>query len=444
LWAALALGLIAATVIGHDLSRFRNPIGDKFVPPGAPGQIDFSYAYLGTRALLAGVNPYHNDKDELTSSFAIFKPIVIDGVPYKQIYPPGQLLLYLPLALWKGADWKSAGRVWFRVNLVALGILGVVTWALLQRMTAAPLSPVWILAFSTCLALSTSVEFNVERGHSEIFAAALCWGAVVCTLRGQVATAAFLAIWAASIKGYPALFAAGLLLLVIGRATWRRTLASTALAVLVFIVPGLPFARDASRSTRYRSEMFWAHWYNHGFKNAVHTVAPAWAERGRLVLSVFALLVTVEAWIQTRRAMARGATASRALWLVVFATASLATIVGYSALSISYNLVLVLPGVLALVAGQARLSEELALPTWARHALGEGLLGASFLLFVERLGGDESLKDVSKGLAAAAFGLVALFVVLAPVMVRALRRPPIGVVRHDDHPDERPLAGAAG
>ena len=444
MWAALALGLVAATVISHDLSRFRNPIGDKFVPPGPPGQIDFSYAYLGTRALLAGVNPYHNDKDEFTSTFAIFKPIVIDGVPYKQIYPPGQLLLYVPLALWKGDDWKGAGRVWFRVNLVALGILGVVLWALLQRMIAAPFSPVWILAFSTCLALSTSVEFNLERGHSEIFAAALCWGAVVCTLRGQVATAAFLAVWATSIKGYPALFAAGLLLLVIGRATWRRTLASTALAVLVFIVPGLPFARDAARSTRYRSEMFWPHWYNHGFMNAVHTVSPTWAARGRILLSLFALLVTFAAWIQAWRAMARGATASRALWLVVFATASLATIVGYSALSISYNLILLLPGVLALVAGQGRLIEELALPAWARHALGAGLLGASFLLFVERLGGDESLKDVTKGLAAAAFGLVALFVVLAPMVARALRRPPIAVRPPDDDRDEPSVAGAGG
>jgi hypothetical protein len=422
LWAALAIGLVAATVIGGDLSRFKNPIGDKFIPPEPPGQIDFSYAYLGSRALLARVNPYHNDKDQFTSP--IFKTIPVDGVPYKQIYPPGQILLYVPLAFWKGDDWKAAARVWFTINLFALGVLGVVTWALLQRVIGATLSPVWILAFSTCLALSTGVELGLERGQSEIFTAALCWGAVVCALRGKVAVAAFLSVWAASIKGYPALFTGGLLLLVLGRATWRWTLASTALAVAVFVVPGLPFARDAMRSAKYRSAMFWPHWYNHGFKNAVHTVSPAWADRGRLVLSLFALAVTVAAWVQARRAMARGATANRALWLVVFAAASLGMVIGYSATSVSYNLVLILPGVLVLVAGQARLTEELVLPGWAQHVLGAGLLGTSFLLFVHRLGG-ESPTAAKTGFPATAFGLVALFVVLAMMLGRVLSRPAI-------------------
>jgi len=422
LWAALALGLVAATVLCSDLARLRNPVGEKFIPPEPPGQIDFSYAYLGARALLAGVNPYHNDRDEFTSR--IFKPIVIDGVTYKQIYPPGQLLLYLPLALWKRADWEGAARIWFTINLIALGVLGVLTWALVQRVLAVPFSPIWILAFSTSLALSTGVELGLERGQSEIFAAALCWGAVICALREKVAVAAFLSVWAASIKGYPALFTAGLLLLMLGRASWRRVLAGTALAVGLFIVPGLPFMGDASRGARFRSGMFWPHWYNHGFMNAVHTVAPAWATGGRLVLSVFALVVTVAAWVQARRASARGPTASRALWLVVFAIASLGTILGYSALSVSYNLVLILPGVLALVAGQARLIEELAPPRWAEHALGAGLLGASFLLFVHRLGG-KSPSASATGVAASAFGLVALFVVLAATLGRALRRPTV-------------------
>jgi hypothetical protein len=422
LWAALALGLVAVTVLCSDLSRLRNPIGDKFIPPEPPGQIDFSYAYLGARALLAGVNPYHNDKPEFTSP--IFKTTVIDGVVYKQIYPPGQLLLYVPLALWKGDDWQGAGRVWFVVNLIALGVLGVLIWALVQRVMAAPFPPIWILAFSTCLALSTGVELCLERGQSEIFTAALCWGAIVCTLRERPAAAAFISVWAASIKGYPALFTAGLLLLALGRANWRRTLAGVAVAVVVFIVPGLPFMGDASRGTRFRSAMFWPHWYNHSFKNAVYTLAPAWANAGRMVLSAFALIVTVAAWEQARRASKRGTAASRARWLVVFATASLATIIGYSALSVSYNLVLVLPGVLALVVGQASLGEELALPDWARHALGAGWLGASFLLFVHRLGGKSPTASAT-GFPASAFGLVALFVLLAATLGRALRRPPL-------------------
>jgi hypothetical protein len=419
-WAALALSLIAVTVIFSDLVRLRNPIGEKFIPPEPPGQIDFSYAYTGARALLAGENPYHNDKNEFTSP--IFKTTLINGVVYKQIYPIGQILLDVPLALWKGADWQAAGRVWFGINLIALGLLGVLTWALTQRVMAAPFPPIWIFVFSICLALSTGVELCLERGQSEIFTAALCWGAIACTLREKRATAAVLAVWAASIKGYPVLFTAGLLLLGLRGAAWKRTVAGAALAVVLFVIPGLPFMADGLRGTRFRSAMFMPHWYNHGFKNTVYTLAPALADSGRLVLTGFALIVTVAAWVQARRAAARGPAANRALWLAVFAVSSLGTIIGYSALSVSYNLVLILPGVLALVVCQDRLIEELAWSSRARHVLGAALLGTSFMLFVHRLGG-KSPSASSTGFAATGVGLVALFVVLATTLGRALRRP---------------------
>ena len=64
------------------------------------------------------------------------------------------------------------------------------------------------------------------------------------------------------------------------------------------------------------------------------------------------------------------------------------------------------------------------LPRWAQHALGAGLLGTSFLLFVHRLGG-ESPTAAKTGLPATAFGLVALFVVLATLLGRVLHRPAV-------------------
>jgi hypothetical protein len=64
------------------------------------------------------------------------------------------------------------------------------------------------------------------------------------------------------------------------------------------------------------------------------------------------------------------------------------------------------------------------LPRWAQHALGAGLLGTSFMLFVHRLGGD-SPTAAKTGLPASAFGLVALFVVLATMLGRVLYRPAI-------------------
>lgn len=416
-WAALSLCVVAGTVLLGDLDRFENPQGEKHVYQYGDGQVDFSYTYLSARALLAGVNPYHHDRPDLTSD--IWTPSDYGG--YQQIYPPGSILMQVPLVWWKGTDWEAAARIWFRLSLVALVLLAVITWKLAARMLGMPLSPMWIPFLLVCLTLNTGVEMALERGQSDIMVALLAWGAVACFLRDRPGASVFLAMGGVSIKGYPLLLAGGLFLLSLDKRPRRYLLAGAAAGLVVFVLPVLSYWGDALRAARVRTDIFWAVWYNHGFESAVYSLAPAWSAKGRVILSLFALVVTIAAWWQCRRAMTRGVPEGSALWLVLFATASLGVMIGYPSLSVSYNLVLVLPGVLLLVASQQRLRRALTGPGWMEHALGAALVAISTLLFTFRIGGDGPPDD-GTGAPSSAFGLVGLFLFLAGVLVRALSR----------------------
>ena len=416
-WAALSLCVIAGTVLLGDVDRFENPQGEKHVYQYGEGQVDFSYTYLSARALLAGVNPYRHDRPEFTSG--IWRPSDYGG--YKQIYPPGSILMQVPLVWWKGTDWGAAAQIWFRLSLVALVVLAVITWTLAVRILGMPLSPMWIPFLLVCLALNTGVEMALERGQSDIVVALLAWGAVACFLRGRPGASVFLAMWGVSIKGYPLPLAGGLFLLSLDKRPRKYLLCGAAAGLVVFVLPVWSYWRDALRAARVRTDIFWAVWYNHGFGSAVYSFAPAWREKGRLILSVFALVVTIAAWWQCRRALTRGVPGGSALWVVSFATAALGMMIGYPSLSISYNLVLVLPGILLLVASQERLRRALAGPNWTEHAIGAALLATSTLLFTFRLGGDGPPGD-GTGAPSSAFGLVGLFLFLAGVLARALLR----------------------
>jgi hypothetical protein len=96
----------------------------------------------------------------------------------------------------------------------------------------------------------------------------------------------------------------------------------------------------------------------------------------------------------------------------VYTIASLGTMLGYSSLSVSYNLILISPGLLILGISQERIRSLLALSTPMEHTLGSTLLGCIFLLFVCRLGADP--------VPAAALGLVLLFPILAGILIRGL------------------------
>jgi hypothetical protein len=250
----------------------------------------------------------------------------------------------------------------------------------------------------------------LERGQSDIFMSLLCWAAVLCFLRGASGAAVFLAIWGASMKGYALLFAAGLGLLGLGRGRRRQTLVGIAVAAAVWVLPTVRYFGDAVHAVRFRSEMFEAVWNNHSFRNLVYAFAPEWAERGRLVLSAFALAVAALAWLQARRASRDGTPVALTLWLSMFTLASLGTMIGYSAFSLSYNLILLFPGALILGISQERLRSFLGLSTVERHTLGATLLGCLFLLFACLL------RNTS------AVGLAALFPIMTGLLIRGHSR----------------------
>jgi hypothetical protein len=413
-WAQLTFWGIAAMVVYGDLSRLENPTGEKSVPLFGSGQLDFSYTYLGARALIAGVNPYHNDKPEFIHPN--FPPETTGG--WKQLYPPGNLLAHVPLALWKGADWQAAGQVWFRLSLVGLLLLAILAWALAQRVIEESLTPLWIPLFFICLAFNTGVELGLERGQSDILVAVVAWCAVFFFLRERYAASTFLSLWSVSMKGYAILLAVGLVLLALQRRRWKPVALGGALAVVIFVLPVARYMGEAVKAVRARADMFWAVWYNHSFTNAVAYWFPAWAPRGRIVLLVLALATSAATWIGVKRAFARGRRGDTALWTIAFAAASLGTMIGYSGLSISYNLIMLLPGVLILVATQDRLGRSIAMPGWAQPVLGLALLSSGFLLFRYRLGGD-GIPGYGSGAPASAFGLVLVIATLFAVCVRA-------------------------
>jgi hypothetical protein len=99
----------------------------------------------------------------------------------------------------------------------------------------------------------------------------------------------------------------------------------------------------------------------------------------------------------------------------------LGTLLGYSALSVSYNLILILPGTLVLAASQDHVCGAfLSLPKWAWHALGAVLLGCLFLLFICRLGDDP--PGYEGNIPGAAYGLAMLFPILAAIVARGISR----------------------
>jgi hypothetical protein len=406
---------MATMALYTDLRRLENPVGEKYFNAFHSGQTDFSYPYLGARALLAGVNPYRHNRPELDSPFFVVQHI--DGVEYKQLYPPGHFVLLLPLARWWGADWESAARVWFHVLLAALVGLAIITRALVREIRQFSISILWIPFIAVCLILNHGVELGIERGQSDIVTSLLCWGAVLCVVRRRFGAACFLAVCGTCIKGYPILFAVGLGLLTLSRKTWWRSLLGGALAAAIMVLPGVSYLGDAMKGLRHRSDMFWPHHYNIGFRNVAYFLKPAWADNGRTILSAIALCATILAWFQARQALKRGSTSLQALWLTVFATASLGTMTGYSALSVMYNLILILPGTFAIVACQKRLGTVIELPVWARALLGSALLGTVFALYHGIWGslGDEwSFRFPLTG-----FGLALLFMTLVPVLIYA-------------------------
>ena len=291
-------------------------------------------------------------------------------------------------------------------------------WILCRRILVLSLTPLWIPFFFICLAFNTGVELALERGQSDIAAALLVWAAIVFFVRGQYGLSTFLCVASTSIKGYAVLLAIGIVALAFDRGRWKTPLLAAGIAIALVVVPAGHLLGESARAIAFRKDMFWAVWYNHSFSNAAYTLAPSAKERGRHIITLFALAVTVAAWVQARRTQSRGRPEAAALWLVAFGVASLGTMIGYSALSVSYNLIMVLPGVVVLVVCQRRLDTATRPAPWFAHPLGAGLLASTFMLFSYRLGGSGPPLN-GTGLASSAFGLILILVILAVVLARA-------------------------
>ena len=161
--------------------------------------------------------------------------------------------------------------------------------------------------------------------------------------------------------------------------------------------------------------MFWSVWYNHSFANAVAYWWPAGRSFGRIVLSLFGALTSTFLLWHSREALRKESQAEAAFWLVAFATAALATVVGYSNLSISYNLITVFPGALVLSLAQRQPSDGRE-RSWLPSTHSALLLIATLLLFCCRIGG--RAPGSPNGFPASAFGLVLIVLWLAWTTVR--------------------------
>jgi hypothetical protein len=126
-WSWAAMGAMLALVVWQNAVRFEDPVGDKLPMFMKPGSADFAVQYLGAYAMLSGEDPYRTTDPRFADPWARGYDLG-DGVLAPQVYPPTHFLILAPLVELTGGDYRQAGRIWFKVNLLLLFLLAVVTW----------------------------------------------------------------------------------------------------------------------------------------------------------------------------------------------------------------------------------------------------------------------------------------------------------------------------
>src|SRR5262249_10937236 len=124
-----AVAVTLALVLWANLSRLRDPVGEKVLFFKEPGAADFALPFLASAAMLGGEDPY------LTRNPAFLDPWkreydLGDGRRSAQVYLPTHFLVLAPLVKATGGDYREAGRIWFEVNALVFVLLAVVTWRL--------------------------------------------------------------------------------------------------------------------------------------------------------------------------------------------------------------------------------------------------------------------------------------------------------------------------
>ncbi|HEX9576531.1 MAG TPA: hypothetical protein VF993_02185 [Myxococcales bacterium] len=390
--ALAAAALIAALGLWSDLSRFQDPLGEKYaVPVVPPGAVDFMAPFQGARALVMGVDPYRNELPELRDPW--HHEMMVEGMRTMQFYLPTHLWMYVPLVHATGGDARAAGRIWFVINLLILLALAVVTAGLARDALGldSRALPALVLFCTVALALHGGSMLGLERGQSDLLTSLLCWSAVASVLRGRAALPMFLATFAALLKGYAAVFALALLL-VMGGPRMLRALAGAALALLLLLAPVARYLPEALVNVGVRmAQQPRSVWYNVSFRSLAHAVWPGAGHELALALVLVAIGASACALATLRARREPG----RALPLSMMAAATLGTVIGLSSVAHDYVLALVLPGAILLALAHPAVSKS--------PALAAAVLASLFCLYKLYLGSSQ-LPLGAIGL----FGLVAL------------------------------------
>ncbi len=406
--AVFGILILAVSVLFMDLVRFKDPVGEKFLSYMEPGGADFYLPFNGAKALLMGVNPYTHQISDLDDKWGRDQELH-EGVRYKQFNSPSHLLLYVPLAFFSSGDVRKASAAWFYLSFIFLIGLSWAIWKICDFFIILRLDRDWglLIASLILLALNTGTALGLERGQADIFLALLCWWSVYHAIKGQDFTAVFLAFSSAFIKGYAMLFAIALCALLIRKSNWKPILAGFLLAFVIFVLPVFNYLEEGRNGVGLRLSLFWNTWFNHGFKNLVYSFAPNYAETGRIVLTIFGLGTTGLVVLFGRIGNSLPELKPRSpLLILLLALCSLGTVIGYAPLSIDYNLILLLPGLLIGLLLNKKIQEFFSSFAFCKNQTVMGLW-ASFLLLAFWIP-----SGINQTWSTSSFGLLSLIVLI--------------------------------
>jgi len=346
------LAVLVGVVLFTSLGRYRDPIGEKHFPLMEPGAADFSVIFDGTRVFLDGHNPYYyRDHDSMDRWQRVD---IIGGRWFRVAYQPSHFLVYIPVALITTNN-REAARIVFVITVALYMLLAFQTWRLVLRAADPPdpmrrLSLLLLPLFAFLLLDNTGTALALARCQSDVINAALCWAALASFLKGKRFWPMFLVTSAMAMKGYPVILGAGLFFLGLRRGEWFKVVGGVLAASAFWLLPVLPYLHDgAIAAYSHATGFFTAESLNHSFRNLFFHIAPGLAEPGRNVAFIVTLGATAGCWWHARAALRAKDVRSSTLWLCLFSTAALLTMLGFSTVSFIYNEILILPGLLVLL-----------------------------------------------------------------------------------------------
>jgi hypothetical protein len=347
----LLLTALLGLVVWTDLVRYQDPIGEKHFRLLEPGAADFSVIFDGTRVFLDGHNPYYYRDASSLDRWG--RGDIIGGRWFRVSYQPSHFLAYIPIALVTTNN-REAGRIVFAISVALYFLIAFMTWRIVMR-AAQPTGEERRLALLLLPLLAVLLVGNMGTGlllarcQSDVINAALCWGAVLLFLRGGRFWPMFLVTSAVAMKGYGCLFGTGLFFLGLRRGGWRAEIGGVLAAAAFWLLPVLPYLHDGFvAAVSHADGFFTPEWLNQSFQNVFFHISPALARPGRLAATILALLASAGCWWLARGAQQRSDARGAVLWLSLFATMSLTTMIGFSSVSFIYNQILMLPGALVL------------------------------------------------------------------------------------------------